>query len=75
MVRKILKTLISENFKKSEIKKYKWVELLSYGKGSYNLSLLKISNIINKGFLALYQIGEPIRPEQGYFLRFIMHWV
>ena len=67
----LLKTLISENFKKSEIKKYKWVELLSYDKGSYNLSL-PISNIINKSFLALYQNGEPIRPEQGYPVRFIM---
>ena len=48
----LLKTLISENFKKSEIKKYKWVELLSYDKGSYNLSL-PISKIINKSFSSL----------------------
>ena len=67
----LLKSLFFENFKKNEIKKYKWVELTSYDKGSYNISL-PISKIINESFLALYQNGEPIRPEQGYPVRFIM---
>ena len=60
MVRCFIKIFIFENFKKNEIKKYKWVELTSYDKGSYNISL-PISKIINESFLALYQNGEPIR--------------
>ena len=67
----LLKKLIYENFKHDEILKYKWVELTSYDRGSYNISL-PISKIMDKSFLALYQNGEPIRPEQGYPVRFIM---
>jgi sulfane dehydrogenase subunit SoxC len=63
---------IKDLLKKDEkhIKKL-WLEFTSYDKGSYNISL-PISKIIDKAFLALYQNGEPLRPEQGYPVRLIV---
>ena len=53
------------------LKEFKWLEFTSFDRGSYNISL-PLKNVIKNGFLALYQNGEPIRPEQGYPVRLII---
>ena len=52
-------------------KKNIWIEFSSFDKGTYNISLpIKVLEL--NSLLALYQNGEPIRPEQGYPLRLII---
>ena len=53
------------------LKDFKWLEFTSFDRGSYNISL-PLKNVMENGFLALYQNGEPIRPEQGYPVRLII---
>ena len=64
-----LKNLLSKyTYKKNE---KKWIEFESYDKGNYNISI-PYDQAYEKGFLALYQNGEAIRPEQGYPIRLII---
>lgn len=62
-----LSKLITDYQKKKNI----WIEFSSFDKGTYNISL-PIKVVKKNSLLALYQNGEPIRPEQGYPLRLII---
>ena len=66
-----LETIFGEKDINKLIKGYEWVEFISYDKGNYNISL-PLQYILEEGFLAIYQNGESIRPEQGYPLRLII---
>ena len=66
-----LSKLFEHNKIETYLKSFKWLEFTSFDKGSYNISL-PLKNVIKNGFLALYQNGEPIRPEQGYPVRLII---
>ena len=65
-----LKTLLSK-YKTQLNKKYKWIEFESFDRGNYNISI-PYEQAFENGYLALYQNGEPIRPEQGYPIRLII---
>ena len=66
-----LKDLFSDKKISKLIKNYQWLEFVSYDKGAYNISL-PLKDILKSGFIALYQNGEAIRPEQGYPARLII---
>ena len=65
-----LKNLFSR-YSYKKIDKYKWIEFESFDKGNYNISI-PYDQAYEKAFLALYQNGEAIRPEQGYPIRLII---
>ena len=66
-----IKDLFSDKKISKLIKNYQWLEFVSYDKGAYNISL-PLKDILKSGFIALYQNGEAIRPEQGYPARLII---
>jgi sulfane dehydrogenase subunit SoxC len=66
-----LKSIFSISSIKKKITNESWLEFTSYDSGSYNISL-PFMPLLENGFLALYQNGEPIRPEQGYPVRLII---
>lgn len=49
----------------------KWIEFESSDNGRYNISI-PFKKAMSSGILALYQNGEPLRPEQGYPVRLII---
>ena len=71
MVSVKLRDLFSDKKISKLIKNYKWLEFVSYDKGGYNISL-PLKDTLKSGFIALYQNGEAIRPEQGYPARLII---
>ena len=68
---KLSKTFLSTIILGHTLKVLSGLNFTSFDKGSYNISL-PLKNVIKNGFLALYQNGEPIRPEQGYPVRLII---
>ena len=57
--------------KKADYGRKTWLEFTSYDQGSYNISM-PFKQVVKNGILALFQNGEPIRPEQGYPLRVVI---